>query len=303
MTEEFFDVLLQTTGVFPPDSDEWETVPPPENDYSLAADFWVGMLPRKVCSDAVFDACEPPGFNFHPSRLYGCRYAFCRRIDSPGRNVYEWDADGLMSRTLFLSRLIHPTTAERHYSARLIFRDGQLATIVPGEVQGYGTYVYIVAKQWRDWLSVAEVQQLRDEMGRYIVAAPERVIRARGHIDHTFHAFYIDQRTASLVSSFESLLKVERHHATAQFRIRVPALAELVGEAITADEAKILYDDRSVFVHGSQQKYTDVSDELIARYSKFETVLRRALLRASTESTFAALFADDKALTDTFGNL
>ena len=303
MTEEFFDVVLQTTGVFLAGDHDWYSAPPPEEDFVLAADFWIGRLPDDVRSDVVFDACEPAGFNFHPARQYGLRYAFCRKISSPGRNVYEWDADGVMGRTLFLSRLIHPTTAERHYSAKLVFRDGKLATIVPGEVQGYGTYVYIAAKEWRDWLSVAEVQQLKDEMGRYIHAAPERVKRARAHIDHAFHAFYLDQRTTSLVSSFESLLKVERHHATAQFKMRVPALAEMVGESLSADEAAILYDDRSTFVHGAQQKYTDVSDELLARYNEFETVLRSALLRASTDSAFAALFATDKAVTDSFGDL
>jgi hypothetical protein len=303
LAEELFDVVLQTTGVFPADHNSWETAPPPEDDFPLGADFWIGELPCNVRSDVVFAACEPAGFNFHPARQYGLRYGFCRKINSPGRNVYEWDTERVMGRTLFLSRLIHPTTAERHYSAKLIFRDGELTTIVPGEVQGYGSYVYIVAKQWRDWLSVAEVQQLRDDMGRYIHSAPERLKRARMHIDHAFHAFYLDQRTASLVSSFEGLLKVERHQATAQFKVRVPALAKMVGDVITADEAAILYDDRSTFVHGAQQNYTDVSDELIARYNKFETVLRRALLRASTESTFAALFANDKAVTDTFGNL
>ena len=69
---------------------------------------------------------------------------------------------------------------------------------------------------------MAEVQQLKEDMVRYIVAAPERVKRARGHIDHAFHAFYIEQRIASLASSFESLLKVERHRPTAQFKLEDP---------------------------------------------------------------------------------
>src|SRR4051812_43475721 len=86
LAEEFFDVVLQTTGVFPADYRDWETAPPPEKDFSLAADLWIGRLPNEVRSDAVFAAFEPAGFNFHPTRQYGLRYAFCRKIRSPGRN-------------------------------------------------------------------------------------------------------------------------------------------------------------------------------------------------------------------------
>jgi hypothetical protein len=200
--------------------------------------------------------------------------------------------------------LIHPTTIAPQYSARLIFdENGKLLAVVPGRVQGYGTHVWIVAEEWRDWLSNTEAEQLREFMPVYILNAPERVRRARSHIDHAFHAFYLDQRTASLVSGFESLLKVERHAATAQFKLRVPALALMVGSAITPDEAEVLYDDRSVYVHGRTPNYTDVSAELIERYNKFETVLRSALLRASTDITFGNLFSTCGTITGTFGAL
>jgi hypothetical protein len=134
-------------------------------------------------------------------------------------------------------------------------------------------------------------------------SSPERVRRARSHIDHAFRAFYLDQRTASLVSAFESLLKVERNRATAQFKLRVPALARTVGSTITPDEAENLYDDRSVYVHGRTPNYTDLSDELIERYNKFESVLRATLLRASTDAAFDFHFFSDAAITSAFGSL
>lgn len=82
---------------------------------------------------------------------------------------------------------------------------------------------------------------VRDSALVYIrEAAPERVIRARSHIDHAFHAFYLDQRTASLASGFESLLKIERKYATAQFKLWVPAMASMVGSTITPQEAEVL---------------------------------------------------------------
>jgi hypothetical protein len=70
---------------------------------------------------------------------------------------------------------------------------------------------------------------------------------------------------------------------------------------VTPDEVQALYDDRSVYVHGRTPNYTDVSDELIEQYNKFETVLRRALFRASTDPTFGDVFSTDGTITRTFG--
>lgn len=310
MKEEFFDVALQTTsGGFDPRNQDWEHSPPPKGDFSLGTDFWIGALPNNTDSDVVFDACEPAGFHHRPIRQYGCRYAFCRRTSPPshGPEFYEWDNEGILGRAIFLSRLIHPTTVAPHYSARLVFQDGNLTKVVPAN-RGYGSHVWIVANEWRDWLSATEAEELRAAMTVYNNQPPDRIRRARSHIDHAFHAFYLDQRTASLVSGFESLLKIDarkgkRISATAQFILRVPALARTVGCDITPDEANSFYDDRSVYVHGRRPKYTDIDDDLTEQYNKFETVLRRALLRASTDTTFGNMFADDGTITGAFGNL
>jgi hypothetical protein len=306
MAEEVFDVVLQPTMRFPVNQHEWEVLPPIERDFFVEFEFWIGVLPSNVTSDAVIEAYSPAGFNFHPSRHTGYRYAFCRKVNPPnlGPEHLRWDHDGVIRKTLFLSRLIHPTTVCPQYSARIFVVDGELKTIVPGPIQGDLTHVWIVAKQWRDWLTKAEGEQLRCDMQRFNWSSPpERVRRARSHIDHAFRAFYLDQRTASLVSGFESLLKVERYAATAQFKLRVPSLARIVGSTITPDEAEVLYDDRSVYVHGRTPNYTDVSEELIERYNKFETVLRSAILRASTDAAFGNLFSTDGTIVGTFGAL
>jgi hypothetical protein len=303
MAEEFFDVALQTSSsYFDPRSQDWKHFPPPHGNFALDADFWIGRLPYNTDSDVVFDACDPAGFNHRPYRQFGCRYAFCRKANPPshGPEFYEWDNEGFLGRTLFLSRLIHPTTVAPHYSARLIFQDGKLTNVVPAN-RGYGSHVWIVANEWRDWLSETEAEELRAGMVVYNIQPPDRVRRARSHIDHAFHAFYLDQRTASLVSAFESLLKIGRNRLTAQFKLRVPALAKWVGTTITSDEADTFYDDRSEFLHGSQPKYIDVTDELMEQYNKFESVLRCALLRASTDVSFCSLFATDDAIKTAFG--
>ena len=305
MTEEIFDVVLQPTLRFPVNQLDWDTFPPLQIDLSLEADFWIGRLPCEVTSETIVDAYSPAGFNFHPSRHHFYRYAFCRKVSPPsiGPEHLRWDHDGVIRKALFLSRLIHPTSISPTSSARLFFEDGELKTIVPGPVEGDLIHVWIAAKQWRDWLTKPEGEQLRDSRLIYIEQPPERVRRGRRHIDHAFQAFYLDQKTASLVSGFESLLKVERHGATAQFKLRVPILAGMVGSTIESDEAEILYDDRSVYVHGRAPNYSDLSDEAIERYGRFETVLRRVLFRSSTDAQFGDLFSSDGTLLSNFGTL
>ena len=169
MPEEIFDVVLQPTMRFPVNQHEWETLPPIEADLFLESEFWIGALPGNVTSDSVIEAYSPAGFNFRPARHPGYRYAFCRKVHPPnlGPEHLRWDHDGVICKTLFLSRLIHPTTVCPQYSARLFIVDGELMTIVPGPIQGDLTHVWIVAKQWRDWLTKGEGEQLRCHMQRF----------------------------------------------------------------------------------------------------------------------------------------
>ncbi|MBB5339801.1 hypothetical protein [Tunturiibacter gelidoferens] len=303
MVEEIFDVVLQSTGGFVAENRDWQESPPPEGDFRLGADLWIGRLPLNIQGETVFDACEPAGFNFNPARQYGYRYAFCRKVEPCSNDYYSWDSDVVLGKVLFLSRLIHPTTVGTHYSARLYFRDGNLKTIVPGHTQGYGTHAWIVASHWRDWLCVSETETLRDSLPKYILNAPNRVRRARKHIDHSFHSFYLDQRVASLVTSFESLLKVSQYQATSQFKSRAPRLAQMVGLNITDGEAQTLYCDRSAFVHGDETSFAELSDELIEQYNRFERVLRLSLLQASTDEDFSKLFAADDSVIQAFGRI
>jgi len=305
MNEEIFDVVLQSTGRFEATNDYWEQSPPPEPDFLLGTDFWIGSLPHKITSEQVFDACEPAGFNFRPSRQFGCRYAFCRKVypSSYGHEHLTWDHDGVLGRVLFLSRLIHPTTIASCHSARLFFENEELSFIVPGHVRGYATHVWIVASKWRDWLSQAEAEQLEYSLPVYNQSPHERIRRARSHIDYAFHAYFLEQRMASLVSAFESLLKIGYNKPTDQFAVRVPNLAKRVGVTITEDEARLIYNDRSVFVHGRQPNYTDLSEDIMERYMRFETAIRVSLLRASTNSEFAGLFATDGVIESNFGSI
>lgn len=302
MNEEVFDVILQSTGRFRSDVLTYQQNRPPEEDFFLGEEFWVGSLPNGISPDLVFDACAPAGMNFRPVRQFGMRYSYCRRVRPDQTNYYDWDSQSWLGRTIFLSRLLRPTTIATDFSARLYFEGRELKTIVAGPTQGLSAHAWVVADDdWRDWLSVSELEQLRELLPKYNLTAPDRVRQARRHIDHAFHAFYLDQRCASLVTSFESLLKVSDYGSTKQFASKAPRLAEMLGQELTGAEAEELYNDRSAFVHGSPVSFSDLSGELIEKYNRFERVLRLALLRSSTEPSFAELFSSPESVEDTFG--
>jgi hypothetical protein len=300
--EKIFDVAIHTTGAFRASFQEFPMAPPPEGEFLLGEHLWVGSPPYEINTDIIFDACTPAGYNFRPTRQYGSRYCICREVPADPAHYYVWDHGGGLSRLLFLSRLLRPTSIGTRYSAKLYFRNGELETIVPGPTQGFGVHAWVVANnEWRDWLSVAEFTSLGSLIPKYALGVPDRIRQARRHLDHAFHSFYLDQRCASLVTAFESLLKVSPYQATKQFASRASRLARLIGLDLTQSEAEALYSDRSAFVHGTQVSFTEFTDELICQYNRFESVLRVALLRASTESDFASLFATDQTIIDTFG--
>jgi len=109
MQGEVFDVVIHSTGSFVADVAEFQRHRPPNGVFELSEDCWVGLLPGGTHSDLVFNACGPAGYNFNPTRQFGCRYAVCRRVQPEPTAVYVWDRDSWLRRLLFLSRLIRPT--------------------------------------------------------------------------------------------------------------------------------------------------------------------------------------------------
>jgi len=317
MNEEIFDVILLSTGNFRADFQTFQEHRPPEEDFYLNEQMWVGCLPKGISSKLVFDACDSPGWRFHPARQYGMRYAFCRKVEPENGAYYHWDHDQTIGSTILLSRFIRPTTIGSSLSARLYFTGDELNTIVPGPTQSNCSHAWIVADgNWRDWLSVPELEQLRKLLPFYNRNAPEKVRFARKHIDNAFYAYFLDERFASLVTSFESLLKTSRGDLTEQFKVRAARLAEILGLELSREDLHNTYTHRSDFVHGSRPNFEglnlgtdeqatdphEFNPELIGRYNRCEQVLRLALLRASTEPVFAEQFSSTEAIEKAFGS-
>lgn len=316
MSEEVFDVIMLSTGNFRASPQTFQDHRPPEDDFYLTDDFWVGRLPKGISSELVFKACDSPGLNFHPTRQYGMRYAFCRKVDTTRETYYQWDRDHVIGSAIMLSRFIHPTTIGSSLAAKLYFRDDVLESIVPGPTQSKCSHAWVVAEMtWRDWLSMPELQELRTLLPRYIVNAPMKVRLARKHADNAFYAYFLDERFASLVTAFESLLKTSRNELTEQFKTRAAHLAEMLQMQLSREDLHNTYAHRSDFVHGSvpafeklaleadgqEPETTEIHPDLIGRYNRCEQVLRLALLRASTEPEFAAMFSSNESIEHVFG--
>ena len=303
MNEEIFDVIMLSTGNFHASVETFQKHRPPEKDFYLDDRMWVGRLPQRISSKLVFDACDSPGWQFNPTRQYGMRYALCRKVEPTREAYYHWDHDQTIGNTILLSRLIRPTTIGTSLAARLYFIDGELQTIVAGPTQSNCSHAWVVADDnYRDWLSMSELEQLRYLLPRYNRNAPERVRLARKHIDLAFYAYFLDERLASLVTSFESLLKTSRSDLTGQFKTRALRLAALLGMELSREDLHTTYGHRSDFVHGSPPNFKELSPELLQRYDKCERVLRYTLLRASTETDFADCFSSSDAIEKAFGS-
>ena len=314
--EHIFDVILLTTGNFQTSQEEFQTHIPPLGDLPLSNGFWFGRLPLGVSPETVFNACESPGWNFKPARQYGMRYALCREVTPRNNDYYHWDHDGAIGTTVLLSRFIHPTTMGSSLSARLYFRNDELQQIVAGPTQSNCSHAWVASDdRYRDWLSVPELEQLRELLPKYDRQANRRVRMARKHIDNAFYMYFLDQRFASIVSAFESLLKTSKSDLTEQFKTRALRLAQMLGSELSREDLHSVYGHRSDFVHGSRPSFEglpatpdafdvpeDLDSRLVGRYVRCENVLRLALLRESTEPAFAALFASDTSIEATFGS-
>lgn len=128
---------------------------------SLPVNLGRGVALEKLPQDLakrVMDACEPPGWNAPPAQGYGDLYAFVRQ-DPPGGST-PWDPDGRLQECIAISRLIRPTSIGFKYSAQLRRTlDGELKSIFPGPVDGFGAYAWIVQTN-HDWLDQTDVTAL-----------------------------------------------------------------------------------------------------------------------------------------------
>jgi hypothetical protein len=244
----------------------------------LPADIRIERLDPDL-AERLLRATDLRGENWSPTRQYHVVHAYVRTAwqeadgEAPDR-LHHWDADGRLYPCVQLSRLVrdNATSTERAVR-RLINADGS-ERLVPFD--GFDSHVaYRLYPERPGWLDVDEAQQL-DALARAYwggPALPERVGRGLRRVESVTRERYLEDALPLVVGGLESLLKVIRDFARAQFAQRVPAVAREVGVTLTEAQCRDLYDDRSALVHGPVS--TCPSRTIGARSSRASSTSRR----------------------------
>ncbi|MBI2072373.1 MAG: hypothetical protein HYT81_04935 [Gemmatimonadetes bacterium] len=291
------DVVIHTNeGLFQGPGVRIESIPPPAPLFQLATDLWLGKLDDEI-AERVLDSCEPAGYgNEKPVRQFGQLYAYVRE-PAPAEPLYVWDSDSRLLTSVALSRLVHPTLISFHYAARILYdSDGTVSRIIPGEVRGAAAEAWVAIEGHRDWLNPTEREELKQLVARLPLShLPPRVWRAFWYHEYSARTRYVDVKWTLISTALEALVHTERSRSTAQFTVRVPAVAgELTGCNFSKADAEIAYEFRSRLSHG--QGLGELDDNARRVYQRMEAVLRRVVVRAILEAEFAQVFAAEDGI-------
>ncbi len=253
-----------------------------------------------MLADRLLDAACLRGENWAPPRQFHAVHAYVRTVWSEGIEIsgaiHRWDHESRLYPCAQLSRLIRDNQTSTEFAVqRLVRRDGT-ETLVPFD--GYDSHVaYRLYPEERGWLDVDEARQLSRLLHAYWDDGqlPERVGRALRGVDSVTRERYLEDALPIAVAGFESLMKIGRNFARAQFVQRVPPLAAEFGVYLSPNRCKELYDDRSVLVHGG---HVDLSkpralDDFGEGFVSLQEVLRRVVRKAIEDRDFASVFAED----------
>lgn len=259
-------------------------------------------------AETIMDACEPRGRNYSPTRQFGQRYSFVRErpvaVDQ-GAGHSTFDEGSHMQHALALSRLVRDNGFSLQYAARVSDRgDGEQIIRPIAFFEGIAAYRL---RRGREWLDVSEAEDLAALLERYRGGGlPSRVGEALWRADHSTWQRWAKVALPELVGGLEALTKIGRGQLTAQFKNRIPALAEDVGvDGVDKDSCQRIYDARSDWVHGSQALFGREGDdppadaehrELLNDMAMVQDVLRQTCRRAIEDPNFRAVFADDAAI-------
>jgi hypothetical protein len=255
-------------------------------------------------AERIFSATSLRGENWSPGRLFHAVHAYVRESWNEGEQTVPldtWDHERRIWPVVQLSRLIRDNGTSTEHAAQLQIRADGVERIVPFD--GFESHVvYRLYPDRAGWLDLREATELRTLVDAHWrgPALPDRVRRALRQADAIMAQRYLDYALPLVVGGFESLLKIGRDFAKAQFSQRVPALAIEVGVQLSVPECEEIYDDRSALVHGAGVDLTRPHErnEFGRQFNVLQETLRRVVRRAIEDPNFAAIFADDARITN-----
>lgn len=228
----------------------------------------------------------------------GHRYAFVRHpAPATLQELHRFDPDDALHQALAMSRYVvlnaHCTDVAARRIQGLRPHADQAAAVPPGN----RFYAWRVLDGSRAYLTQDDARQLgillaafRRDRDRL----PPRVWNAVWYCEWSFRTYYMEIASVHVDTALESLLKVMRGDATAQFVTRVPALALAVGIAgVTRRRADAFYGRRSRSVHGGAVRL-DTFNPATRELAAMQRLLTAALRKAIEDREFRALFTGPK---------
>jgi hypothetical protein len=301
------DVLLIPTGN---SEGDWQTHPPVgDQPVDLGRSLALTRLDHDE-AELVMNASTPRGHHFFAVRQFGGLYAFVLEVDLAAyqQHHFLWDVDGVIITALQLSRLVRDNGHSPEFAARIVdHQDGQ-KQVVP---QGQHYFAFLPTfrlRDDRDWLTVAEAQELRTLLDAYwttIDALPRQLTRAISLSEGAVHQSTMERTLVILFMGLEALLNTGKHQVTKQITKRMPLLAADVGIAgVSGRFARSMYTDRSSPAHGQELalppasgtgqalRTSEIDRGYLAKVARVQDLLRAATRKGIEEPTFATTFAD-----------
>jgi hypothetical protein len=267
---------------------------PPVVDYRLSDDLEITRLDNDL-ANKIMELCEPNCYGiYRPVRQFAQLYSFVR-TGPPSETVFNLKSDGRLEMCIALSRLIHPTSVGFAFHVQLnLGSKGELTESIPIFSDGHATGAW-TAEAGRDWLTQEDAAKLKDLVARLPLAIPPRVSHALWYHEFTAKNYYGNVRWVLVATALEALVHTRKESSTYQFKTRTAKIAAAVGlPEFSQSEAGSFYDLRSQLAHG--QEVGSLSPSNLALYQLAENLLRKILVKAIVEPSFAATFAADTAV-------
>jgi hypothetical protein len=226
--------------------------------------------------------------------------AYVREVPQPrwSRDLYGWDAEGVLYTTLTLSRLVRPHAAAFDHTVRRIIDSEGAERLVPNDA-GEGRVAFRVDDGSRNWLDIQEVERLAALLETYDPEIlPQRARRAMAIAEFSVRERFLEGALPLIVAGIEALTKIDRQHLSAQFAQRTSALAADVGVDLDRDRCIAAYDDRSGLVHGGDVDLSapTAHDDFMTTFDALQRTLRAAVRLAIEQPEFAAIFNSDNLI-------
>lgn len=269
----------------------------------LGRDVWIGRLEQEL-TNQIRKACMPAGLNWPLHYAWGVMYSMFR-VNAPEnpQSQCQWDPDGQLNRAIRLSRLVHPTSVSCELTARVADPpEVQTRVIAPSHIKGLGSQAYVLDTA-HNWLTTDDASVLRQLIATYDHPTTcERVKSALFYFEYVAATYWVDLRWVTLTTACESLIHIDGERdpanptkfagSTHVFVQRMSRLTNAIyGAPLPEADLREMYRQRSALAHGLD--FTGMTPENRRLYGSQEDALRRILLKAVLEPTFAATFGDD----------